>query len=304
MKSVVERLRYDPFSEDTSRLVVGSVTHTRGRYVIALQMVDGAESFPPRQLESSIDDCSAVTQAAALSIAVDIEAAEGTGGDDAGNEPAFAKGSSDAAADARALDDGRNIEPARATASDAGEAPRAALTAEAEEPRPRRVGASASVGGAIAAGLLPRVAAGVDVAGVVHFSGPVSVSVGMSYFPEVQAADPNFALGSTLVRGGACLDLFSWRNSGVTGCAHAVVGSTTLIVQTLQPIKPGSRLFVAPALGLRFSQSLGPLMLTLGGDVTTPFPRYQFDVLGTGRTIFAAPVAAAVAYGELGVGFR
>lgn len=298
MKSVAERLGADPFDDAGSRIVIGSVAHVRGRYVVNLQLVDGAESFPARQLQSSIDDCAALMQAAALSMALDIEASDrarsersGAGTEEAGapSDAEIARMPSLGAEDA-STDAGR---PARIGAGHH----------DANEHAHR--GAAVSLGGLASAGLLPRVAAGIDVSGLVRFDHRWSALLGMSYFPEVHADDPNFMLSSGFVHGGVCYALSSWRSGEVGACGQALVGSTTLIIDTLQPVKPGARYFVAPSLGVRFSQAFGhALVLSIGADVLTPFPRYQYDVLGTNRTIFTAPVVAGVVSGQIGVGFR
>ncbi|WP_146649376.1 hypothetical protein [Labilithrix luteola] len=300
MKSVVARLGYDPFSDEASRLVVGNVTHTRGRYVITLR-VDSEQSSPTRQLESSIDDCSAVGEAAALSIALDIEAAAvaasppSLSGDAA---PALAHDELDASTESASASQA-DATPPSVSRRDAG-SPDAAVAAPTV---PSRRGASASVGVVGAAGLLPRVAAGVDVAGIVHFGGPLSLSVGMTHFPEISANDPRFSLGSTLLRAGACLDLFMAGPNRLGGCAHAVVGSTHVVVQELQPIAPGPKRFAGPSIGVRYARSVGPLVLSVGGDVLVPIPRYQFDVLGTNRAVFTASSVVGLASVEVGAGF-
>lgn len=297
MKSVVTRLGYDPFADDAPQLVVGSVTHTRGRYVITLR-VDGEQSSPTRQLESSIDDCRAVGEAAALSIALDIEAAHVAPPPSATADaaPAFAPEDHDGSTESASPTD---ASPRSASPRDAGsrDAAMAAL------PATSRRGASASVGVVGAAGLLPRLAAGIDVSGVVHFGGPLSLSVGMTHLPEVSAEDPRFSFGSTLVRAGVCLDLFTAGPNRLGGCAHAVVGSTHLVVEELQPIAPGPRRFAGPSLGLRYARSVGPLVLSVGGDALVPIPRYQFDVLGTNRAVFTASRVAGLVSVEVGAGF-
>ena len=160
-----------------------------------------------------------------------------------------------------------------------------------------------SVGPAVAVGLLPRLAVGIDVAGEVHFAGPLSASVGMTHFPEVEAGDPNFTFASTLVRGGACVELVRSSGGRLGGCAHVLAGSTTVIIKRLQPVEAGPQYFVAPALGLRFGRALGPVTLTFGANIHTPYPRHEFGVGGTNRTIFTAPLVAAAGYAEVGVGF-
>ncbi|MBN9163331.1 MAG: hypothetical protein J0I07_20350 [Myxococcales bacterium] len=301
MRSVVTRLGYDPFSEDGSRLVVGSVTHTRGRYVITLRADDSDASSPTRQLESSIDDCSSVGQAAALALALDIEATS--------LAPSRSTDAAVLESSAPPLEvelDASAKSELRTNAVATPGAPRDAGSIEAgikAPTAPSRRGASASVGMAGSFGLLPRAAAGVDVAGIVHFDGPLSLSVGMAHFPEVSADDPRFSFGSTLLRAGACLDLFSSGPDRLDGCAHAVVGSTHSVVEELQPVASGPRRFAAPALGLRYSRSFGPLVLSVGGNVLAPFPRYQFDVLGTNRVAFAPSTVAALANVAIGAGF-
>ncbi len=301
MKSVATRLGYDPFSEQASRLIVGSVTHTRGRYVITLRAVSGDDSSPTRQLESSIDDCSSVGGAAALAIALDIEAGNVASrpGDAAVLEtsaPPVEEGALDASTESEL----------RAEAAASSGKPQDAGSVEAQiaaPTRPSRLGASASVGIAGSVGLLPRVAAGVDVAGIVHFDGPLSLSVGMTHFPEVSAADSRFSFGSTLLRAGACLDLFRSGPNRLDGCAHAVVGSTHPMVEQLQPILLGPRRFAGPALDVRYSRSFGPLALSVGGGAFAPFPHYQFDVLGTNRVAFAPSRVVGLADVRLGAGF-
>lgn len=297
MKSVVTRLGYDPFSDEASQLVVGSVTHTRGRYVITLR-VDGEQSSPTRQLESSIDDCSAVGEAAALSIALDIEAAHVAASPSVAADaaPAPAHDELDASTESASQTDAAppSVAPRDAGSLDA---------AVAAPPSTSRRGASASVGVVGGAGLLPRVAAGIDVSGVVHFGGPLSLSVGMTHFPEVSADDPRFSFGSTLARAGACLDLITAGPNRLGGCAHVVVGSTHLVVEELQPIAPGPRRFAGPSLGLRYARSVGPLVLSAGADALVPIPRYQFDVLGTNRAVFTASSVVGLASVEIGAGF-
>ena len=302
MRSIVARLGDDPFSDDASRLIVGSVIHTRGRYVVTVRAVDGQESSPVRELESSIDDCSSVGQAAALSIALDIEAARAapSRSSDGGAPESSASPLEEAPLDASSGSD------LRANAIAPPGSPRDARAVEAGAPgrtRSSRLGASASVGLGASFGLLPRMAAGVDVAGVIHFDAPLSLSVGMTHFPEISAEDARFSFGSTLLRAGACLDLFRSGPSRLDGCAHAVVGSTHPMVEQLQPVILGPRRFAGPALGVRYSRSFGPLVVSVGAGALAPFPRYQFDVLGTNRVAFAASRVAALADLSVGAGF-
>ena len=54
MRSIVARLGDDPFSDDASHLIVGSVIHTRGRSVVTVRAVDGQESSRrPRSSDSA-----------------------------------------------------------------------------------------------------------------------------------------------------------------------------------------------------------------------------------------------------------
>ena len=282
---VRERLGYDPFRDDAPAVIEAHVDRSGGVWTVSLRFSDGAREATKR-FESPSPECAAVAQAAELAISLAIQGNELARADavqspvepeaDAGPTPGAVPSRNEARPNAR---------------SDATEPPRPAPS------RPPFEGLLA-VSGAGAVGLLPRVAAGLDVHGLVRFRKESFLSLGMTHFPEVRADDPSFRLGSTLGRLGACVDPTASARPRLVGCAHAKLGSTTVVVHELLPVSPGSRVFGGVSAGLLFVQPWRPFALLVEAEATVPIPAYDFTVSGTGRTIYTSPFI----YGFLRVG--
>ena len=289
-RGVRDRLGYDPFRDDAQAAIEAHVDRSGGIWSASLRFSDGAREATKR-FESPSPDCAAVAQAAELAISLAIQGNE-LARADVRVVPEADAGGATAAVPTFGGDEARG---SARTGAKEGPTPQAG-----KPPRPAFQGMLV-LSGVAAVGLLPRPAAGLDVHGLVRFRKESFLSLGMAHFPDVPADDPSFRLGSTVGRAGACVDPTASAHPRLVGCAHAKLGSTTVVVHELLPTAPGSRVFGGISAGLLFVQRLPPFALLVEAEATVPVPVYDFSVSGTGRTIYSSPVV----YGffRIGLGF-
>ncbi|MBX3200758.1 MAG: hypothetical protein KF894_21655 [Labilithrix sp.] len=292
--AVTERLGLNPFAADATRAVELHLSRRARVRQLSLTFIDEAGATRwSRDLESSSPDCAVLLEAASLAIAVAIREDL-----DANTTTAVPEEHppNEAAPPA-------TVDPS-ADRTTPVTSPPPAKTAAILSPQSglrRRASLGASLG--VAAGALPGLALGLDLGGRIELISRVSVSGGMTYFPDVEATDRRFRVGLTIARAGICVEPWRFTRAIVSSCLHGNLGGTYTLVSALQPISPEASLFGGGAfgqwVGVRITRGVFAI---LGVELSVPYPRYKLTVEGTGHTVFTT--APVVAYNFLGIAVR
>ena len=269
--AIAGRLGYDPFRPDGERSVAAVLTTRGAGFAVELRFVDETGGGVTKRLESSATDCSVIAAATTLAVAIAIQEREGS------------------AEDAGAESPPESAPPAAASAPAASARPHGDGGPSA--PSPPEPPATLMAAGVVAIDLLPRAAVGVEVRGLARITRKIHLSGGLLYLPEVRR-DERFDIGATLGRLGACYEAGRGGSRALYMCADARLGSALVIVHSLQPLEPGSRLMGGASLSALFVQRISLFSAFLGAELFTPIPRRAFNIAGTGERVFTfAPLS-------------
>jgi len=292
--AVTERLGLNPFTTDATRAVEIHLSRRARVRQLSLTFIDETGTTRwTRVLESSSPDCAVLLEAASLAIAVaireDLDASSMTA---VPEEPPPSEAPAPVTVDSNADRTPRVTPPPPAKAG-------AILPPRSETRRRAMLGGSL----AVATGALPGLALGVDLGGKFELISKVSVSGGMTYFPDVEATDRRFRVGLTIARAGICVEPWTFAWAMVSSCLHGNVGGTYTLVSVLQPISPEASFFGGGA----FGQWVGVRLMrgvfaVLGVELSVPYPRYKLTVEGTGHTVFTT--TPVVAHNFIGIALR
>lgn len=284
-RRVAGRLGRDPFGVEAKRTISGRVSRTPDGWRADISVVgpDGAILATREPLRSSAADCTAVSDAAVLSIALAIE-------------PELMLGPAPAT----------EVPPAPscptvicATTSCPPCAPAAPLPVRADDD-PLRLRTHARA--AVALGVLPAPAFGAGLASEIEVSSDLALGAGILYFPEVDTDHGELGFGLTSFQLFGCLDLLESRAAALAGCAELQVGSMHALARGLRPIDPGDYLWLAAGLGPKGRISpLRGLSLELGALLTTPLVAQEFVVRGQAGTAHEPATIGFFGFAGIGV---
>jgi hypothetical protein len=265
---VRSRLGRDPFANDADRNIEGSVVRD-GQVWRAHLSVIGPEGavLGSRELQSSEPDCTTLADAVTLAVALVIDP-----------RAAFAPPSAEPVPPVAATPPATPLPvpveqrpPVTAMPATAPPPPLPVAPAPADSPL------AASLRGALALGLLPRAAFGVESAGEVRLAARFSLSVGVSYFPEVSTSDGGFAFGLSAAFVGLCVGTAQTRAARLAVCAEGQLGAMHAVVYSVRPLPPGDHLWGGARVGPRLRLLLGgALWLEAGGMAQAPLVRHAF----------------------------
>ncbi len=156
----------------------------------------------------------------------------------------------------------------------------------------------------LALGLLPRASAGLAMAAEVPLYRILDGTAGVLYFPEVQG-QPDFAFGLTAAWLGACASPRLSASVALSLCGKVFLGALHAVVEVLEPIQPGDRLWASGGLSAALrARVVGPLALEVGAELDLPVTREAFVVGGESSAVFQEGVVAGVGFLGLGVTIR
>jgi hypothetical protein len=264
---VRSRLGRDPFANDAERNIEGSVSRD-GQVWRAQLSVIGPQGtvLGSRELQSSEPDCTTLADAVTLAVALVIDP-----------RAAFAPPSSEpapaAATPAAPLPVPAPVEPPPLVSGPAPAAP-------PMRPGPARVAGPAlafALRGALAVGLLPGAAFGVESAGELGLAARWGLSAGISYFPEARTSDAGFAFGISAGFLGLCVGAVQTRAARLALCGEGQLGAMHAVVYSVRPLPPGDHVWAGVRVGPRLRVLLGSsLWLEAGALALAPLLRHEF----------------------------
>jgi hypothetical protein len=282
-RRVAARLGRDPFQADAKRTIAARVERASDGWRGELSVLgpDGKPIASREPLRSNSADCSAVSDALVLSIALAIE-------------PDLILGPAPAAEPPSA--------PSCPTVICATTSCPACTPASAPAPVEReRLRLRTHARGAVALGVLPAPALGAGLGSELEVVPDFALGAGILYFPEVETDDGELAFGLTSFELFGCLDLVDADAAALAGCLELQAGSMHALARGLRPIDPGDYLWLAAGLGPKGRLSpVEGMSLELGALVTTPLVRQEFVVRGQPGT--AHEPATIGFFGFVGIG--
>jgi hypothetical protein len=296
------RLGRDPFADNAESGIEGTIVRDGSAFRAILRVRDAqGKEVGRRDLELATDDCSKLTDALVLAVALTIDP----------NAPASDDASK--SGDAQLASGAATVTPGSDSDAPAASPPPPAPPAHASpatpdaEPCPTCAPTRApelrlALRGLVAGGLLPGVAPGVSVTGFVgtrEFAG----TLGLAWFPETSTENAEFSFGLSSVNAGFCWEPVAAERFLAGACAEIAVGALHAVVWELSPIEPGDHAFVAAELGPYVGIELGlGLRVELGAFAAVPLVRPNFRVQGTNESAFQSEPVGIV--GFLGLGLR
>ncbi len=292
-RRVTARLGRSVFSSAARAAIEGFVERDDQRWTARVFLRDESGALQgSRLLATSSGDCSALSAAIELVIALFLDPDASLGPVSSSDPPAplGALPATLATPSASAL-------PAPV---DRSELPHAPPAFEAG-PEPGHLAFSART--VLAAGLLPGPAPGVALgAEVVPAHWPVYPTAGLMYFPERTMAPPDVAFGLTAGWLGACVHPLEGRRAEGTLCGKAFVGAIHSTVSGAQALDNGDRLWAAAALSMQLRVRIAAgVFAEVGGEALAPFERRRFGVVGGPSAVFQEAPVCADAFAGLGV---
>lgn len=282
------RLGRDPFADDAERNIEGSVSRDGQLWRAHLSVVDPeGVVLGSRDLQSGEPDCTTLADAVTLAVALVIDP-----------RAAFAPPSAPPALPAVAP-------PAAVPAVPVAPPPAtSAVPAPASPPSlaaaPAGPALAFSLRGALALGLLPRSAFGVESAGELGLSARWSLSAGVSYFPEVRTSDAGFAFGLSAGSLGLCVGAVQAPAARLAICGEGQLGAMHAVVYSVRALPPGDHLWAGARVGPRLRLLLtSKLWLEAGGMALVPLVRHEFALKDQRNPVFqSSPLTFA---GTLGL---
>jgi len=153
--------------------------------------------------------------------------------------------------------------------------------------------------GALALGLLPRPAFGVESAGEVAATRRWAMSLGVSYFPEVRTSDAGFAFGLSAAFLGVCASTVQTSAVRLAVCGEGQLGTMHAVVYSVRPLPPGDHAWAGARGALRLQVKLGEIVwLEAGVQAVAPLVRHEFVLKGQQDPVFqSSPVTFGATVG-------
>lgn len=127
--------------------------------------------------------------------------------------------------------------------------------------------------------LLPKPAPGIALAFDPAFSHRFRAVFGAMYLPPQRTADGVAGISLTTLHAGTCGGTTGTLTVGVDLCVALHAGATHAAVHRLEPDRPGDRLWLGAAFGLRFRVRIAEaLILDASVDGMVPLTRHRFRV--------------------------
>lgn len=290
--AVSARLGRDAFASPATLSIEGVVERQPTKWIARLwvRTVDGAP-IGTRELESDAVDCASLGDAVAFAVALAIDP-----------ERALAAPPSSSSSAAPSASISTIAKTHGSPEKKAVPVPSARIVHVVEE-RP----SSVSFGGAVVAGVAPKLAPGLVVGfdpGIVARVRPV---VTAALFPVQRNDERTLGVGLSFVSLGACARLDPEASAvSVDACLALLAGVTHAVVFDLVASDPGDRPWLAASVGPRFHlEIVRPIALELGADAIFPFVRRSFDATGAGRhdVLFTQPAVGVLTFAGLGIRF-
>jgi hypothetical protein len=285
-RRIAARIGRDPFADEAEKSVDARVEHTSDGWRVEVRLLDrnGHVIATREPLESNAADCSALSDAVVLSVALAIEP-------DAALPPP---------------------KPPPAPVS----APVVAPTCPAPScPTPTcppclqlqtthgTTRARASLRALGALGVLPAPAPGVSLGAEIDPDWGVTFGAAMLYLPEVDNDDGTLAFGLSAVELSACPTLLESDSTSLQACLGFQIGSLHAVAKALRPVEPGDYLWLAPTLGPRSLLHVGGhAFFELGAGAAAPLIAHDFTVRG--RPGSAYQPARIGLFGWVGLGWQ
>jgi hypothetical protein len=253
-RAISAQLGRDDFDEPDAPRVSVRVRRGAGEALVAEVSVASGSAAPTTRTIEGGPSCGDLVRAAALSIALAIEA--------------------DAVAPPAALPEPVDAAPPPPPPPSASPDERAGVSAPADLRRARVV---LLASGLTSIGLLPSASAGGGGSARVRVAEGVWLSARGLFLPETRM--PNDAFGMTLVAGGAgaCVEPFGSNGVAAVGCAHVMAGSLAAVSPKLPLANGGAKPFGAATLsaGAR-ARIAGPVTLEGAIEAAAPFAHPTF----------------------------
>jgi hypothetical protein len=273
---VRSRLGRDPFTNDADHNIEASVTRDGQVWRAHLSVIGpNGTVLGSRELQSSEPDCTTLADAITLAVALVIDPRAAFAAPSA--EPAPPVATQPAAPPTVPVEAPPPSPAVPAPAVPAPTVPVRAASPPSSAPPSAGTPLTLSFRGAVALGLLPRAAFGVESAGEVWLGAGWSVSLGVSYFPEVETSDGGFAFGLSAALLGLCVGAVETRAARLAVCAESQLGAMHAVVYSVRPLPPGDHLWGGVRLGPRLRLLLGgALWLEAGGMALASLRRHEF----------------------------
>ena len=291
------RLGRDPFAPDAPISIEGMVSRAGKAFRAELRVRDETgRVVGDRVIETPTASCDPLAEAVILAVALTIDPSAATRPGSAAAVPSSAPPPED-----------HPPLPPPVVACPAPPPCPAALPCpacpHAAPAAPRDVRVSASLRAVAEAGLLPKVAPGVGVAGQ-RVEGRFTLGVGVTWFPESRATDDRFSFGLTVASAGACYGA-PVGAVRLDGCGEAQIGAMHAVLRdaALAPIDVGDQPWLSVAAGPRLSWgNHAPVEVEAGVLAIVPIIRKSFDIRGQELPFFSSAVVGGLAYVGLGFG--
>jgi hypothetical protein len=286
---VRSRLGRDPFANDADRNIEGMVTREGEVWRAHLSVIgpDGAV-LGSRDLQSSEPDCSTLAAAVTLAVALVIDPR-------AAFAPASAPPPPAEPVPAPAPSPLAPLAPPAMVAAPPLTRPPASLTVR----RPAEPVFAVSLRAAVALGLLPRAAFGVESGGELGLSAHWGLSGGVSYFPEVRTADAGFAFGLSAGFLGACVHAIQTQAARLAICGEVQLGAMHAVVYSVRPLPPGDHVWAGARVGPRVRLKLSHrVWVEAGAQGLAPLIRHEFVLKDQQNPVFqSSPLTFAATLG-------
>jgi hypothetical protein len=280
---VKHRLGTEPFDPRASRSVEGVVRRTGKvwRAQIAVRARANEANPPLRELESAAADCTSLSNAVVLAVALAVD-------------------------------------PAAAFSAAAAKAPPPPPTVEAPTSPPPTAPPEAPLAATEAAlagradlvlvgqlGLLPQASFGIGLGVATALTPRFELGLRARAFPEVEVSgDPSYAIGLAALT----LDLCALARPALAvelrPCVGPALGLLHATVLAGDRAQPGQRWWLAAELGLEAAFALAPtLTFELGASAAIPVTRYRFTLEGSDEALFVQSLVSGMAHAGLELRF-
>jgi hypothetical protein len=280
---VKRRLRSEPFDPRASRSIEGVVRRTGQvwRAEIAVRARPDELNPPLRKLESAAGDCTSLSNAVVLAVALAVDPAAAFSDAEAKTPPPAA------------------VAAPPAPPSEAPSPPAPLATSEA----PLAGRADLTLVGQL--GLLPQASLGVGLGAAMALAPKLELGFRARAFPEVEVGgDPAYAVGLAALTLDLCWLARPAQVIDVRACAGPSVGLLHAAVLAGDRTQPGQRASLAAELGLDAAFALTrTFTFEIGARAAVPLTRYRFTLDGSDEALFVQSVVAGMAHVGLGLHF-
>lgn len=295
-RRVTERLGWQPFDETAERAIQGRVTRVGNRWRARLRVLgrDGT-IVGQRELNTSGPDCASLADAVTLAIALTIDP-------EAAYRPSPPPPASPAAPATTPPSRAQAPPPCPPCAVRPAPVPPVRSVPPLAADEDRDLHGAVTARGALAVGLLPAVAGGIEIAADVVPARGWHLLAGMLWLPEVATDDEQFRFGITAGYLGGCYDALGWDGGGLGACASVQLGALHSVVSSAYPLDPGQEPWAAMTAGPRLTlRPLRPLLVELGIDAVVPLVRTEFWITHAEQQAFQPSPVGALGFVGAGV---